>query len=57
MSFITWLGLGGLIGWVASMVMMTNAEQGIVLNIIVGIVGATAGGRLISPLMGAGTGH
>lgn len=53
MNFIIWLIVGGLIGWVASMIMRTDAQQGILLNIIVGIVGAFIGGLLISPLLGA----
>ena len=46
MSFILWLVVGGLIGWVASMIMRTDAQQGIFLNIVVGIVGAFIGGLL-----------
>ena len=53
MNFILWLVIGGLIGWVASMIMNTNAQQGMFLNIVVGIVGAFLGGLLISPLVGA----
>lgn len=55
MNFIIWLIVGGLIGWVASIVMKTNGQQGIVLNVIVGIVGAFFGGWFISPLVGVGT--
>ena len=55
MNFIIWLVVGGLIGWVASMIMKTDAQQGIVLNVIVGIVGAFLGGWLISPLVGVPT--
>ena len=55
MNFIIWLVVGGLIGWVASMVMKTNAQQGMILNVIVGIVGAFLGGWLISPLVGVPT--
>ena len=55
MSFIIWLIVGGLIGWVASMIMKTNDQQGKFLNIIVGIVGAAIGGFLLSPLLGTGT--
>jgi uncharacterized membrane protein YeaQ/YmgE (transglycosylase-associated protein family) len=55
MNFIIWLVVGGLIGWVASMIMKTDAQQGALLNVIVGIVGAMLGGWLISPLVGAGT--
>ena len=52
MNFIVWLVVGGLIGWVASMVMKTDAQQGVILNIVVGIVGAFLGGWLVSPLVG-----
>jgi uncharacterized membrane protein YeaQ/YmgE (transglycosylase-associated protein family) len=55
MSFIAWLVIGGLLGWVASMIMGTNDRQGIFLNIIVGIVGAFLGGLILSPLFGTGT--
>ena len=55
MNFIAWLVIGGLIGWVASMIMKTDAQQGVFLNIVVGIVGAFLGGWLISPLVGVGT--
>ena len=46
MNFIIWLVIGGVIGWLASMVMRTDAQQGIILNIVVGIVGAFIGGLL-----------
>ncbi len=55
MNFIIWLVVGGLIGWVASMIMKTDAQQGIILNVVVGIVGSMLGGWLIAPLIGAGT--
>lgn len=55
MGIIIWLVMGGLVGWVASLIMGTDARQGIVLNVIVGIVGAMIGGWLISPLLGAGS--
>ncbi len=55
MNFIIWLVVGGIIGWLASMVMRTDAQQGMLLNIVVGIIGAVLGGWLISPLIGAGT--
>lgn len=54
-NFIIWLIVGGIIGWLASLVMHTDAQQGLLLNIIVGIVGAFLGGLLISPLLGTGT--
>lgn len=55
MNFLIWLVLGGVIGWIASMLMNTNGQQGIFLNIVVGIVGAMLGGWLISPLVGVAT--
>ena len=55
MNFIIWLVVGGLIGWIASIIMKTNAQQGMILNVVVGIVGSLLGGWLISPLLGAGT--
>lgn len=50
MGIIAWLIFGGLAGWVASMIMGTNAQQGLLMNIIVGIVGAFIGGFLASLL-------
>jgi len=55
MSFISWIIVGGILGWIASMIMKTNEQQGIILNIIVGIVGAFLGGLLLAPLFGTGT--
>ncbi|MEO7055660.1 MAG: GlsB/YeaQ/YmgE family stress response membrane protein [Caldimonas sp.] len=55
MNFIIWLVVGGVIGWLASLVMKTDGQQGIILNVVVGIVGAFLGGWLISPLIGVPT--
>lgn len=55
MGIIVWLVMGGLVGWIASMIMGTNAQQGIILNVVVGIIGALIGGWLIGPLLGAGS--
>ena len=55
MSFILWIVVGGLLGWVASMMMGTNDQQGKLLNIVVGIVGAFLGGLLLSGLFDTGT--
>ena len=55
MNFIIWLIVGGIIGWLASMIMKTDGQQGIILNVIVGIVGSFLGGWLIAPLLGTGT--
>lgn len=48
MGLIIWLIIGGVIGWLASIIMRTDAQQGIFLNIIVGIVGAFLGGLLFT---------
>ena len=53
MSIIAWLIFGAIIGWIASKIMGTDAQQGILLNIIVGIVGALLGGW-IADLIGIG---
>jgi uncharacterized membrane protein YeaQ/YmgE (transglycosylase-associated protein family) len=55
MNFIIWIVIGGLIGWIASIIMKTDGQQGLFLNIVVGLIGALIGGWLISPLVGAGT--
>lgn len=55
MGIIIWLIVGGIIGWVASMIMKTDGQQGIILNVVVGIVGSFLGGWLIAPMLGAGT--
>ncbi len=52
MDMLIWLIIGGVIGWLASMVMKTDAQQGILLNVIVGIIGSWIGGWLIAPLIG-----
>jgi uncharacterized membrane protein YeaQ/YmgE (transglycosylase-associated protein family) len=54
-NFILWLLFGALVGWLASMVMRTDDQQGILLNIVVGIVGAFLSGLLLAPLFGTGT--
>jgi len=55
MNLLIWLIVGGVVGWLASLVMRTDAQQGIVLNVVVGIVGAFLAGWLVSPLVGVGT--
>ena len=54
-NFILWLVVGGIVGWLASLIMRTDAQQGLVLNIVVGIVGALLAGWILSPLLGIGT--
>jgi len=48
MGIIVWIVIGGLAGWVASMIMGNNAQQGLLGNIIVGIIGAFIGGFVVS---------
>jgi uncharacterized membrane protein YeaQ/YmgE (transglycosylase-associated protein family) len=55
MNIIIWLIVGGLIGWLASMLMRTNGQQGILLNVVVGVIGAVLGGWFLSPLFGVST--
>ena len=55
MNFIIWLVVGGVVGWIASLLMKTDAQQGIFLNIVVGVVGAFLAGLFLSPLLGVGT--
>jgi uncharacterized membrane protein YeaQ/YmgE (transglycosylase-associated protein family) len=52
MNIIIILVVGGVLGWLASLVMRTDAQQGIFLNIVVGIVGALISGFLLTPLLG-----
>jgi len=47
MGIISWLVVGGLAGWLASIIMRKNASMGIVANIVVGIVGAVAAGFIL----------
>jgi uncharacterized membrane protein YeaQ/YmgE (transglycosylase-associated protein family) len=47
MNLIIWLLIGALVGWLASMVMRRDSQQGAILNIVVGIVGALIGGFLL----------
>lgn len=47
MGIIIWLVVGGIVGWLASMIMRTDAQQGIILNVIVGIIGAVIAGLLL----------
>ena len=47
MGIIIWLVVGGVVGWLASIVMRTDGQQGIILNIVVGIVGAFLAGLIV----------
>jgi uncharacterized membrane protein YeaQ/YmgE (transglycosylase-associated protein family) len=55
-NFFLWLLFGALVGWLASLVMRTDAQQGLLLNIVVGIVGAFLGG-LVFNFLGVGGGN
>ena len=48
MSILLWIVFGALVGWIASLIMGTDARQGAVMNVVVGIVGAVLGGWLMS---------
>lgn len=48
MGIIIWLIVGGVVGWLASIIMRTDAQQGILLNIVVGVVGAFIGGMIFN---------
>ncbi len=54
MGLIILIIVGGIIGWLASMVMRTDAQQGILLNVVVGIVGALLAGFILNPMIGGG---
>jgi len=55
MNYVIWIIAGAVIGWVASVLMHTNSQQGLLLDIIVGIVGAFVAGLVLTPLLGIGT--
>lgn len=52
MTLILILLVGGIIGWLASILMRTDMQQGILLNVVVGIIGSLLAGLLITPLIG-----
>ncbi|MBY9063651.1 GlsB/YeaQ/YmgE family stress response membrane protein [Sphingomonas yunnanensis] len=52
MGLIVLLVVGGVIGWLASVIMRTDGQQGIFLNVVVGIVGAVLAGFVVTPLIG-----
>lgn len=56
MGFILWIIFGGFVGWIASMLMNTNAKQGAILNIVVGIMGAVVGVWIMSIIRKSGVG-
>lgn len=54
-NFIIWILVGGILGWLASLVMGTSARQGLLVNIVVGILGAFVAGLVLTPLFGIDT--
>jgi uncharacterized membrane protein YeaQ/YmgE (transglycosylase-associated protein family) len=54
-NIIVWIVLGGIAGWIASIIMGRNASMGLVANIIVGILGAIIGGFIMNLVGGTGT--
>lgn len=54
-NFIAWIIVGAIVGWVASLIMKTSGQQGLVLDIVVGIVGAFLAGLVLTPLFGIPT--
>lgn len=54
-NFLIWIIVGAVIGWVASLIMKTNSRQGLIADIIVGIVGAFVAGYFLSPLFNVST--
>ncbi len=54
-NFLLWILAGALVGWVASVIMRTNRRQGLIGDIVVGIVGAFVGGLILSPLFHVST--
>jgi uncharacterized membrane protein YeaQ/YmgE (transglycosylase-associated protein family) len=54
-NFIVWLIAGAIIGWLASMIMRTDTQQGTLVDIVVGIVGAFVAGLVLTPLFGINT--
>jgi len=55
MGILVWLIVGGVVGCLASIIMRTDAQQGILLNVVVGIIGALLAGFIVSPMLGIGT--
>jgi uncharacterized membrane protein YeaQ/YmgE (transglycosylase-associated protein family) len=55
MNLIIYLIAGAIVGYIASRIMRTNSQQGLILDIVVGVIGAFIAGYFISPLLGVGT--
>lgn len=48
MEILVWIVFGGIVGWIGSIIMGTNGQQGIILNIVVGVIGAVLGGYIMN---------
>ena len=48
MGILLWIIFGGIVGWIASLIMGTDSQQGIIMNVIVGVIGAMIGGWVMS---------
>jgi uncharacterized membrane protein YeaQ/YmgE (transglycosylase-associated protein family) len=55
MNFVIWLIAGAIVGYVASLIMKTNGRQGLILDIVVGILGAFLAGYFLTPMLGIST--
>ena len=55
MNIIIYLIAGAIVGWIASRIMHTNSQQGLILDIVVGVIGAFVAGWFLAPLFGVGT--
>jgi len=55
MNIIIYLIAGAIVGYIASRIMRTNSQQGLLLDIVVGVIGAFLAGHFITPLLGIGT--
>jgi uncharacterized membrane protein YeaQ/YmgE (transglycosylase-associated protein family) len=55
MNIIIYLIAGAIVGYIASRIMRTNSQQGLILDIVVGVVGAFVAGWFLTPIFGVGT--
>ena len=55
MSLLVTIIIGGIVGWLASILMKTDGQQGLLMNVVVGIVGAFIGGFLMNSMTGSDT--
>jgi uncharacterized membrane protein YeaQ/YmgE (transglycosylase-associated protein family) len=52
MDLVIWLAIGAAIGWLGSLLLKSDPEQGVFMNVVVGVVGALLGGWLVAPRVG-----